>query len=127
MIKNSTLDTIGGTPVVRLNKIVPPDSADVLVKLEYFNPTGSYKDRMAKAMIEYAEQRGALRPGMTVVEYTGGSTGSSPAFICAVNGYPFKVVASDAFSKEKVRTMQAFGADLRIVSSEGGLITPDLI
>ena len=75
MIKNSTLDTIGGTPVVRLNKIVPPDSADVLVKLEYFNPTGSYKDRMAKSMIENAEQRGTLKPGMTVVEYTGGSTG----------------------------------------------------
>lgn len=127
MIKASTLDAIGGTPVVRLNKVVPPGSADVLVKLEYFNPTGSYKDRMAKAMIEYAEQRGDLRPGMTVVEYTGGSTGSSLAFVCAVKGYPFKVVSSDAFSKEKLRTMEAFGADLRIVPSEGGLITPDLI
>ncbi|MEO8395024.1 MAG: pyridoxal-phosphate dependent enzyme, partial [Chloroflexota bacterium] len=115
MIKNSTLDTIGGTPVVRLSKIVPPDSADVLVKLEYFNPTGSYKDRMAKAMIEYAEKRGTLKPGMTVVEYTGGSTGSSLAFVCAVKGYRFQVVSSDAFSKEKLRTMEAFGAELTIV------------
>ena len=127
MIKSSTLDTIGGTPVVRLNKIVPPDSADVLVKLEYFNPTGSYKDRMAKAMIEYAERRGALKPGMTVVEYTGGSTGSSLAFVCAVKGYPFKVVSSDAFSQEKLKTMQAFGAELIIEQSVGGMITPDLI
>ncbi len=127
MIKASTLDAIGGTPVVRLNKIVSPGSADVLVKLEYFNPTGSYKDRMAKAMIEYAEQRGDLRPGMTVVEYTGGSTGSSLAFVCAVKGYPLKIVSSDAFSKEKLRTMEAFGADLMIVPSEGGMITPDLI
>jgi len=127
VIKSSTLDTIGGTPVVRLNKIVPPDSADVLVKLEYFNPTGSYKDRMAKAMIEYAERRGTLKPGMTVVEYTGGSTGSSLAFVCAVKGYPFKVVSSDAFSQEKLKTMQAFGAELIIEQSVGGMITPDLI
>lgn len=127
MIKASALEAIGGTPVVRLNKVVPPNSADVLVKLEYYNPTGSYKDRMAKAMIEYAEQRGDLRPGMTVVEYTGGSTGSSLALICALKGYPFKVVSSDAFSREKLRTMEAFGADLTIVPSEGGRITPDLI
>ena len=127
MIKASTLDTIGGTPVVRLNKVVPPGSADVLVKLEYFNPTGSYKDRMAKAMIEYAERRGDLKPGMTVVEYTGGSTGSSLAFVCAVKGYRFKVVSSDAFSQEKLKTMQAFGAELMIVPSQGGMITPDLI
>ncbi len=127
MIKSSTLDAIGGTPVVRLNKVVPPDSADVLVKLEYFNPTGSYKDRMAKAMIEYAEQRGDLKPGMTVVEYTGGSTGTSLAFVCAVKGYRLKIVSSDAFSPEKLRTMRAFGAELTIVPSDGGKITPDLI
>lgn len=127
MINASVLEAIGGTPVVRLNKIVPPGSAEVLVKLEYYNPTGSYKDRMAKAMIEYAEQRGDLRPGMTVVEYTGGSTGSSLALICALKGYPFKVVSSDAFSREKLRTMEAFGADLTIIPSEGGMITPDLL
>jgi cysteine synthase A len=127
MIRSSTLEAIGDTPIVRLHKLVPPGSADVLVKLEYFNPTGSYKDRMAKAMIEYAEQRGDLRPGMTVVEYTGGSTGSSLAFVCAVKGYRFKVESSDAFSQEKLRTMEAFGAELTIVPSKGGMITPDLI
>src|SRR6476620_8324549 len=123
----TTLQAIGTTPVVRLSKRVPPGSARVLVKLEYFNPTGSYKDRMALSMVEEAERRGDLRPGMTVVEYTGGSTGSSLAFVCAVKGYPFKVVSSDAFSKEKLRTMQAFGAELHLVPSRGGLVTPDLI
>lgn len=88
----SILHAIGNTPIVPLQKVVPPTSAEVLVKLEYFNPTGSYKDRMALAMIEGAEARGELRPGMTVVEYTGGSTGSSLAFVCAVKGYRFTVV-----------------------------------
>jgi len=104
-VERSTLKTIGNTPVVRLKHVVPENSADVLVKLEFFNPTGSYKDRMALAMIEEAEKRGDLRPGMTVVEYTGGSTGSSIAFICAVKGYRFKVVSSDAFAREKLDTM----------------------
>ena len=123
----SPLEAIGHTPIVRLQKIVPPNSADVLVKLEYINPTGSYKDRMALAMIEEAEKRGALRPGMTVIEFTGGSTGSSLAFVCAVKGYDFKGVSSDAFAQEKLRTMLAFGAELTIVPSVGGQITPDLI
>ena len=126
-VRSSTLLAVGRTPVVQLQKVVPQNSAAVLVKLEYFNPTGSYKDRMALAMIEEAEKRGDLRPGMTVVEYTGGSTGSSLAFVCAVKGYPFKVVSSDAFAKEKLDTMRAFGADLEIVPSIGGQITPDLI
>jgi cysteine synthase A len=124
---DSTLTAVGNTPLVKLQKVVPAGSADVYVKLEYYNPTGSYKDRMALAMIEEAEKRGDLRSGMTVVEYTGGSTGSSLAFICALKGYHFKVVSSDAFASEKLRTMQAFGADLTIVPSEGGKITPDLI
>ncbi len=123
----SILGAIGMTPVVQLCKVVPKESADVFIKLEYFNPTGSYKDRMALAMIEEAEARGDLRPGMTVVEYTGGSTGSSLAFVCAVKGYQFKVVSSDAFSKEKLDTMKAFGADLHLVPSEGGKVTPDLV
>ena len=126
-VRSSILQTIGNTPVVRLQKVVPPVSAGVLVKLEYFNPTGSYKDRMALAMIEEAEARGVLRPGMTVVEYTGGSTGSSLAFVCAVKGYAFKVVSSDAFAREKLQTMRAFGAELTIVPSQGGKITPDLV
>ena len=121
------LDAIGKTPIVQLRKIVPKGSADILVKLEYFNPTGSYKDRMALSMIEEAEKRGDLQPGMTVVEYTGGSTGSSLAFVCAVKGYRFRVVSSDAFAREKLQTMKAFGAELFIVPSEGGKTTPDLI
>src|SRR5919108_6475091 len=116
----SALQAIGNTPVVQLQKVVPPNSAAVFVKLEYFNPTGSYKDRMALSMIEEAEARETLRPGMTVVEYTGGSTGSSLAFVCAVKGYPFKVVSSDAFAREKLQTMRVFGADLTIVPSQGG-------
>jgi len=123
----TALDAIGNTPIVQLRKIVPGGSADILVKLEYFNPTGSKKDRMALAMIEEAEKRGDLKPGMTVVEYTGGSTGSSLAFICAVKGYRFRVISSDAFAAEKLRTMKAFGADLIIVPSDGGKTTPDLI
>jgi cysteine synthase A len=123
----STLDAIGKTPIVQLQKIVPKGSADILVKLEYFNPTGSMKDRMALAMIEEAEERGDLQPGMTIVEYTGGSTGSSLAFVCAVKGYRFKAVSSDAFSREKLQTMKAFGADLFIVPSEGGQVTPNLV
>ena len=126
-IAATALDTIGNTPIVQLQKIVPKGSADVLVKLEYFNPTGSYKDRMALSMIEEAEKRGDLQPGMTVVEYSGGSTGSSLAFVCAVKGYRFKCVSSDAFAIEKRKTMKAFGTELIIVPSEGGMTTPDLI
>jgi len=123
----SVLDAIGDTPVVPLNRIVPEGSARVLVKLEFINPTGSYKDRMALAMIEAAEARGELRPGMTVVEYTGGSTGSSLAFVCAVKGYAFTVVSSDAFAQEKLQTMRAFGARVEVVPSGGRGITTDLI
>ena len=126
-VSRSTLDTIGHTPVVQLRSLAGPDMATVLVKLEYFNPTGSYKDRMAKAIIEGAEQRGDLRPGMRVVEITGGSTGSSLAFVCAQKGYPVTFVTSDAFAEEKRRTMAAFGAELIIEPSENGQITGELI
>jgi cysteine synthase len=122
----SVLDAIGNTPVAKLRKLVPPGSAEVIVKLEYFNPTGSYKDRMALAMIEEAERRGDLRPGMRVVEYTGGSTGSSLAMVCAVKGYRFEPLSSDAFAPEKIRTMQALGAKVTIFESEGGKITTSL-
>src|SRR6058998_1057342 len=126
MVSESILQAIGRTPVVRLRKIVAGDSADVLVKLEFMNPTGSYKDRMALAMIEGAEARDLLRPGMRVVEFTGGSTGSSLAMVCAAKGYRFVVLSSDAFSREKLLTMQAFGAELRMVPSDGGKVTPAL-
>lgn len=126
MISRSLLHAIGRTPLVRLSRVVPQGAADVLVKLESSNPTGSYKDRMALAMIEGAERRGALRPGMRVVEFTGGSTGSSLAMVCAAKGYRCVLLSSDAFAEEKLRTMRAFGAELRIIPSEGGKVTPVL-
>src|SRR6187397_798332 len=123
---NSVLKAIGETPDVRLRRVVPAGGADVLVKLESVNATGSYKDRMALGMVEGAEARGALRPGMRVVEFTGGSTGSSLGMVCAAKGYPFVALSSDAFAKEKLLTMTAFGANLRIVPSDGGKVTPAL-
>ena len=123
----NALEAIGNTPIVKLNKVVPDYAADVWVKLEGGNPTGSYKDRMALAIIEGAEIRGDLKPGMTVVEYTGGSTGSGLAFICAVKGYKFHVISSDAFAKEKLDTMQAFGAKLEVIHSPSGKINSNLI
>ncbi|MDH4306394.1 MAG: cysteine synthase family protein [Acidimicrobiia bacterium] len=117
---------IGNTPLVKLTTMPGADSADVWVKLEAANPTGSYKDRMALAMIEGAERSGALSAGQTVVEYTGGSTGSSLAFVCALRGYPLKLVSSNAFSEEKIATMRAFGADVELIHSDTG-IHPQLI
>lgn len=125
-LASSVLDAIGRTPVVRLRRLVTAEHADVVVKLEYFSPTGSYKDRMALAMIEGAERSGRLRPGMRVVEYTGGSTGSSLAMVCALKGYEFHPLSSDAFAREKLDTMRAFGADLELLASEGGQVTPGL-
>ena len=81
------LNAIGNTSIVRLRKVVPPDCADIFVKLEWENHTGSMKDRMAQALISRAEENGRLKPGDTVVEYTGGSTGASLALICAAKGY----------------------------------------
>ncbi len=121
------LQAIGNTRIVRLRKVVPPGCADVLVKLEWENPTGSVKDRMALAVISRAEEDGRLRPGVTVVEYTGGSTGASLALVCAAKGYPLKIVTSDAFAREKLDQMAAFGAELTLVPSEGGLTTKKLI
>jgi cysteine synthase A len=120
------LSAIGGTPVVRLERMADDRRAEVWVKMEAANPTGSYKDRMALAMIEAAEADGRLRPGQPIVEYTGGSTGSSLALVCAVKGYPLRIVSSDAFALEKIRTMQAFGAEVELIPSPDG-ITPDLI
>ena len=125
-ILSSVLGAIGRTPLVRLRAVVPPGSAQVLVKLEGANPSGSYKDRMALSIVEAAEQRGDLARGRRIVEFTGGSTGSSLAMICAVKGIPLTLVSSDAFSPEKLRTMTAFGAELVLVESDGGVITPGL-
>jgi cysteine synthase len=121
------LDAIGNTSLVRLRKVVPPGCADILVKLEWENPTGSMKDRMAQAVIARAEQDGRLEPGDTVVEYTGGSTGASLALVCATKGYRLRIVSSDAFSQEKLDQMAALGAELTLVASEGGRTTKKLI
>ena len=126
-ISSNILQVIGNTPLVRLCKVVPPGCAKVLVKLEWANPTGSMKDRMAQAMISQAEEYGRLRPGGTVVEYTGGSTGTSLALICAAKGYRIHIVTSDAFSQEKRDQMAAYGAELTLIPSEGGQTTKKLI
>lgn len=121
------LDAVGNTSMVRLRKVVPPNCADILVKLEWENPTGSVKDRMAQAVISRAEQDGRLQPGDTVIDYTGGSTGASLALVCAAKGYRIRIVSSDAFSREKLDNMAALGAELTLVPSEGGLTTKKLI
>jgi cysteine synthase len=98
-----------------------------MVKLEWFNPTGSYKDRMALTMVEEAERRGELVAGMTVVECTGGSTGSSLAYVCAAKGHRLQVVTSDVFAEEKLKTIAALGAELIVLPSGGGGITAELV
>jgi len=121
------LHAIGNTSMVRLRKVVPPNGAEIFAKLEWENPTGSMKDRMAQAVISRAEEDGRLKPGDTVVEYTGGSTGTSLALVCAARGYRIRIVSSDAFSREKLDHMAALGAELTLVASEGGLTTRKLI
>jgi cysteine synthase A len=126
-VDNNILKAIGNTSLVKLQKVVPPGCAEILVKLEWENPTGSMKDRMAQAMILRAEEDGRLKPGDTIVEYTGGSTGISLALICVARGYNLHIVTSDAFSQEKLKHMSAFGAKLTLVPSEGGKTTKKLI
>lgn len=121
------LAAIGNTSLVQLRKVVPTGCGEVWAKLEWENPTGSVKDRMAQAVIGRAEADGRLRPGWTVVEYTGGSTGTSLALVCAVKGYRLHIVSSDAFSREKLDHMAALGAELTLVPSEGGRTTRKLI
>ncbi len=111
---------IGNTPLIKIEKLTDSESADIYVKLEGANPTGSMKDRMALSMIEGAEKRGDLKKGGTVVDYTGGSTGSSLAMICSAKGYKAHFVSSDAFATEKLQTMRAFGAKLELVPSDNG-------
>lgn len=125
-IPRNVLRTIGGTTLIELRRVVPEGSARVLLKLESENPTGSMKDRMALAMIEAAEADGRLKPGGSVVEYTGGSTGVSLALVCAVKGYPLDIVTSDAFSQEKRDHMAFLGARLTLVRSDAGRMTEKL-
>jgi len=126
-IAANVLGGIGNTPLVQLRNVVPRGSGRVLAKLEWANPTGSMKDRMADAAVKQAEADGRLGPGGTVVEYTSGTTGISLALVCAAKGYGLEIVFSDAFSDEKRRTMQAFGARVTDVRSDNKQITEALI
>jgi cysteine synthase A len=126
-IAKSVLGGIGNTPLVQLRNVVPRGAARVVAKLEWANPTGSMKDRMANAAVTRAELNGRLRSGGTVVEYTAGTTGISLALVCAAKGYALEIVFSDAFSEEKRRTMQAFGARVTDVPSDNKKITEALI
>lgn len=125
-LPQSVLSRIGDTALIALRKIVPANGTSLLLKLENENPTGSMKDRMALAMIEAAEADGRLPPGGSVIEYTGGSTGVSLALVCAVKGYPLHIVTSDAFAREKLAHMQALGAQLEVIESDGGRMTEKL-
>ncbi len=121
------MNAIGNTPLLKLERMTDPNCADIYVKYEGANATGSMKDRMALSMIEGAERRGILKPGGTVVEYTGGSTGSSLAMVCAMKGYQAHFVSSNVFAEEKLQTMQAFGATLELIPGVDGKITAKLI
>jgi cysteine synthase A len=116
----SILDAIGNTPLVRLRRCAPPNGAELWLKLEYRNPTGSMKDRMALAMIEGAERDGLLSPGGTVVEYTGGSTGPAVALVCRAKGYRPLIVMADCFTEERFQLMAALGAEIDVVPSVEG-------
>ena len=126
-VPSSVLESIGHTPIVPLRKVVPEGLARIFVKLEWANPTGSMKDRMAKAVIEAAARDGRLPPGGTVVEYTAGTTGVALAFVCAATGHKLHVVFSNVFAQEKRRTMEAFGAEITEVRSDGPGITEALV
>src|SRR5664279_4431288 len=119
-ISRDILQCIGHTSLMPLRHIAPVSGARILLKLEDENPTGSMKDRMALAMIDAAEADGRLAAGGSVVEYTGGSTGVSLSLICAVKGYPLRIVTSDAFARAKLDHMQLLGAELHVVQSDGG-------
>ena len=120
MSAESILDAIGNTRLVRLRRCAPENGAELWIKLEYRNPSGSMKDRMALAMIEGAERDGLIAPGDTVVEYTGGSTGPALALVCRAKGYRLRIVISDCFTEERVQLMEALGAKLEIIESVEG-------
>ncbi|ELY24431.1 cysteine synthase [Natrialba magadii ATCC 43099] len=118
---DGTIAAIGDSPLVELPTISPDDGATIYAKWEGGNPTGSIKDRMALAMIRAARERGELEPGEPVIEFTGGSTGSSLAFVCSVLGHPFRVVTADCVADEKIASMRALGADVEVVETPDGV------
>lgn len=127
MRTDSILEAVGDTPLVELTELSPADGASVHVKVEGGNPTGSMKDRMALAMIGEARRRGDLEPGQPAVEYTGGSTGSSLALVCTLEGHPLHIVTADCFSEEKIETMRALGAEVEVRETPDGDVYPDLL
>jgi cysteine synthase A len=118
---DTILDAIGGTPVVRLGRVVPPGAAEVFAKLESFNPGGSVKDRIARSMIEAAQASGRLAPGDRVVEPTSGNTGIGLALVCAVKGLRLTLVMPDSTSLEHRQTLEAYGAELVLTRAEEGM------
>ena len=122
---NGIVEAIGNTPLVRLRRLTPDGGAEIWVKLEYANPSGSMKDRMALAMIDGAERDGLIEPGTTIVEYTGGSTGPALALVCRAKGYAARIVISDCFSEERLQLMRALGAELDVLPAveERGRVT----
>src|ERR1041385_5264275 len=127
VFQSTRMNAIGNTPLIKLERLSEPGCAEIYVKYEGANPTGSMKDRMALSMIEGAEKRGQLKAGGKVIDYTGGSTGSSLAMVCATKDYHAHFVTSDAFAAEKLQTMKAFGATMEIFPSGDGNITAKLI
>jgi cysteine synthase A len=117
---DSILSLIGDTPLIRLHRCAPPNGAELWLKLEYRNPTGSMKDRMALAMIDGAERDGLISPGDTVVEYTGGSTGPALALVCGAKGYRALIVMADCFTEERFQLIRALGAEIDVVPSVEG-------
>jgi cysteine synthase A len=117
---SSILDQIGNTPLVRLRRCVPANGAELWIKLEYMNPTGSMKDRIALIMIEGAERDGLIGPDTVVVEYTGGSTGPALALVCGAKGYRCNIVIADCFTQERLQLMRALGAELEVIESVAG-------
>lgn len=118
--RTNALEAIGNSPMIELPAISPAGGGSIYVKWEGANPTGSLKDRMALAMVRAARERGALEPGDPIVEFTGGSTGSSLAFVCAVLGHPFYVVTADCVAEEKIASMRALGAQVEVVETPNG-------
>src|SRR5436190_15994482 len=120
MPAGTVLSAIGNTPLVRLDVLAPENGAEIWVKLEYLNPTGSMKDRMALAMIEGAERDALISPGDTIVEYTGGSTGPAIAFVCRAKDYRALIVMADCFTEERFQLTRALGAEIDVVPSVEG-------
>ncbi len=125
MISTNLIDTVGNTPLVKLNKINPYKHIDIFVKLEFFNPSGSVKDRIVKHIIEDAEKRGLLKPGGTIVENTSGNTGAAVAMISALKGYKAILTMPDKVSKEKQNALKAYGAEIVVTPTTAAPDSPD--